>query len=74
MDKIPISFELQGKQYVGTLDEISGAGGGVWHLMVERYYWGRLRLVNDEWYLDESSSEIQLRLDYFVAVIIAWYQ
>lgn len=74
MNKIPVSFELEGLKYVGTLDEVAGAGADVWHLLVQGYYWGRLRKANDQWYFDESNRKVAHLVDHFAAVVIAWYQ
>lgn len=74
MTKIPVSFEHEGHKVTGTLDEVAGGGDGVWHLMVNKHYWGRLRKVNDEWYFDESKWPIGEMKDYFAAVVTAWYK
>lgn len=74
MNKIPVSFQYNGQHYEGTLDEVIGGGSGVWQLMVNDYYWGRLRRVNDEWFFDESKWDIGQLKDYFAAVVTAWYQ
>ncbi len=74
MKKIPVSFQLNGEQYAGTLEEVAGAGGGVWHLMVDNFYWGRLRRVDDQWYFDESNRQVGELKDHFVATVIAWYE
>lgn len=72
--KIPVSFQYNGKRYLGTLDEVAGAGAGMWQLMVDGYYWGRLRKVKDEWFFDESKWQVGGLKDYFAAVVVAWYQ
>lgn len=74
MDKIPVEFEFEGKKVYGTLDAIAGAGGNVWNLMVDKYYWGRLRKVGENWYFDESNRKVAHLVDHFAAVVIAWYQ
>jgi hypothetical protein len=73
---IPVSFEFDGKKYVGYLSEVRGAGSdaGEWHLMVNNFYWGRLRKVKDEWFFDESKWAVGHLKDYFAAVVAAWYQ
>lgn len=74
MDKIPVEFDFEGRKVKGTLDATAGAGGNVWHLMVENYYWGRLRKAGDAWYFDESKWKVADQIDHFAAVVIAWYQ
>jgi hypothetical protein len=51
-DRIPINFEHEGKQYSGSLDPVSGAGGNTWHLTIDRHYFGRLRLNDRGWFFD----------------------
>jgi hypothetical protein len=53
---------------------VLGAGQNHWHLMVDNFYWGRLRRVGDEWYFDENKPRIGHLVDYFVAVVIAWHE
>ncbi len=62
-----------GKQIKGTLDEVMGAGGNTWHLMVDKYYWGRLRMVNDQWFFDENKPAVGHLVDHFAVVVIAWH-
>ena len=50
-----IRFKYKGKEYTGELSKVSGAGDtGVYHLMVDNYYWGRLRFSSFEkkWIFD----------------------
>jgi hypothetical protein len=51
-DKIPITFEHEGNKYSGSLDPICGAGGNTWHLMIDKFYYGRLRLNDRGWFFD----------------------
>jgi hypothetical protein len=74
MDKISVTFKLDGKEYSGTLDHVAGAGNSVWHLMVDEFYWGRLRLSNGQWFFDESILGVGNQIDHFAATVIAWYQ
>ena len=71
MDKIPVTFQHDGRQYRGSLDPVFGAGGNTWHLMVDRYYWGCLRLVDNKWYFDENKERVGHLVDYFSDVAIA---
>lgn len=72
MNKIPVIFPHNGKEMKGYLHAVAGAGGGVWHLMVDNYYWGRLRQVGDSWAFDISKEEVAHLVDYFAAVVISW--
>jgi hypothetical protein len=74
MEKIPVTFKYEGQEIKATLDTISGAGGGWWHLMVEGHYWGRLRRVGDSWAFDSSKFDLSHMVDHFAAIVIAWYQ
>ena len=75
MDKIPISFDYQGKHYSGYFVPVHGAGANVWYLMIDNYYCGRLRLTeNQEWAFDANKFGAEELTDYFADVIIAWRQ
>jgi hypothetical protein len=70
MDKIPIEFEHKGKRYSGSLDAICGAGGNTWYLMINNYYYGRLRVNERGWFFDGNMfNELA---DYFGEYMIAW--
>jgi hypothetical protein len=56
MTKIPISFDYKDKHYDGTLDEVSGAGANVWHLMINNYYKGKLMMVSDKLVFHSNSG------------------
>jgi len=71
---IPVTFEYEGKQYSGYFSEVLGVGRDHWHLMVDKFYWGRLRRVGDQWFFDENKPRIGHLVDYFAEVIIAWYE
>lgn len=51
-DKIPIQFELKGRIFTGSLDPVVGAGGNTWYLMINGFYYGRLRLNDRGWVFD----------------------
>jgi hypothetical protein len=74
MTKIPVVFKYQEKEYKGTLDEVAGANTNTWHLMIDNYYWGRLRKVGEDWMFDESKYKVGDLRDYFAGVVISWYQ
>ncbi len=71
---IPVSFTFKGKDYKGTLGFVNGAGGYVWFLMVNRFYWGQLGYSNYEWVFHDQKDELGDYADYFGAVVIAWYE
>lgn len=75
-DKVPIKFEHEGKLYQGSFDLVSGSGNAyVWHLMIDKYYCGRLRIAND-WVFDPTPKTLSFveLTDYFGWYITAWYQ
>lgn len=39
---VPITFEHEDKLYSGHFNSVSGAGSGIWHLMIDNYYKGEL--------------------------------
>jgi len=74
MVRIPIKFEHEGKHYEGYFSEVTGMGhntGSVWHLMVNKYYLGCLRLSNGKWFFD--SNMMSEMADYFGEYITLWY-
>jgi hypothetical protein len=74
MENIPITFEFEGKQYAGSFQAVFGAGSDTWYLYVDNYYWGRLRLVNGDWFFDNNnkSKGMESMAQYLGEVIIAW--
>jgi len=59
MDKIPVRFQYEGKEVVGELQAVHGAGSRVWHLVVNKYYWGRLRSTEDGWAFDGNRPGLE---------------
>ena len=49
---ITIRFEHGGKEYSASLDPVCGAGGNTWYLMINKYYYGRLRYSERGWVFD----------------------
>lgn len=76
MDKIPVSFEYKGKHYKGTLEEVNGGGGGMWHLTIDRYYCGQMNYNGNTGTLRFTSQtgKFEELNDFFADVLIAWYQ
>jgi hypothetical protein len=74
MNQIPVTFQFSGKQYSGSLDQVSGSGDvAIFHLMVDRYYWGRLRFT-DQWVFDAtpSTQELVNEAEFFGLVVTSW--
>ncbi len=69
-EKIPITFEHGGKTYTGTFDAIFGAGNSVWYLMINKRYYGRLRICDFGWFFD--GNQFNELADYFGEYMIAW--
>jgi len=43
MDKIPVTFNYEGKTYNGFLNKVMGADStSIFHLMIDNYYKGQL--------------------------------
>lgn len=76
MADIPVSFDYKGKHYSGFLSEVTGGGGSVWHLMINRFYWGQLHYYpsRDEFRFTSQTREFEDISDFFGEVIIAWYE
>jgi len=71
MEEIPITFEHNGSKYSGLLSAVHGAGQHVWHMYVNRYFYGRLRYCNG-WVFD--SIKMPEMADYLGDYVTAWYQ
>jgi hypothetical protein len=72
---IPVTFIHNGREYSGILTPVMGAGDAtVFHLMVNNYYWGRLRYSEclNGWLFD--SEILKDQADWFEYVITACYQ
>jgi hypothetical protein len=71
MNGIPVTFDFEGKTYRGTLTEVLGSGAtAMWHLMVDKYYWGRLRYT-DSWVLDTNKPGMESKAEEFGSIIIS---
>jgi hypothetical protein len=57
-ESIPIKFEHEGKQFSGSLDPVCGAGGNTWYLMINKYYYGRLRMSDRGWVFDGDFKDL----------------
>lgn len=72
---IPVTFMIGNIEYHGLLTEVNGNASPSWFLMVNKYYWGDLwhsEYLN-QWFFSEQRPRVAHLLDYFVAVVIAWY-
>lgn len=68
MEDIQVNFTHKGKNYSGQLSPVFGAGQPVWHLYVNKYYWGRLRYHNG-WVFDSNKvPELAGLLGSYVAI------
>lgn len=75
MQKIPIAFTHESKEYTGTFDEVQGAGAKTWHLTIESYYSGRLRHTETGWVFDptpKTQSMAELA-EFFGEHVTMWY-
>jgi hypothetical protein len=72
MESVPITFTHKGKLYSGYFHAVQGAGSSqVWHLMINDYYYGRLRYT-DKWVFD---SQIMPEMaEEFGSYITGWFQ
>jgi hypothetical protein len=73
---IPISFEWQGKSYQGYFELVSGAGtSGMYFLTINSRHAGMLwNTQNFGWQFGNQKDHFLELKDYFVEVLIAWYQ
>jgi hypothetical protein len=58
---VPITFTHIGKEYTGELSKVQGAGStAVYHLMIDHYYKGRLRLsaFDNRWVFDGEFGQL----------------
>lgn len=53
---IPVSFQFKGNRFAGELSSVHGGGVHVYHLMIDNYYYGRLRYVHGEWVFDSNKG------------------
>lgn len=57
MQTIPITFEHKGNRYTGYFQSVAGAGSSqIFHLMIDNYYYGRLRTSDRGWVFDSNSG------------------
>lgn len=66
---IPATFTYQGKTYKGFLHPVHGAGINVWHLMIDNFYYGRLR-YHEGWVFD--SVKMEGIAETLGEIVVAW--
>jgi len=73
--KVPITFEHQGKIYKGSFSSVSGAGGALWNLMINNYYYGQMFYSEgcNCWIFKSNSGKFEDLSDYFEAYMIGWF-
>lgn len=72
MEAIPISFDYNGRQYNGCFSEVHGAGSNVWHLMIDKYYYGRLMIIEIGWAF--HGNTMQDMAEHFGEYITLWHE
>ena len=72
---VPITFEHEDKLYSGHFNSVSGAGSGMWHLMIDNYYKGELHYSghSGQWLFTSNSGLFDELSDYFKAYLIGWF-
>ena len=78
MERIPVNFDFNGKQYSGYLSQVTGTGEtGMFHLSIDNYYYGQLRYSSfiNGWVFDtnKGSEGWEKLAEYFGYVVTAWY-
>ena len=60
MECIHVIFTSKGREYIGELNNVQGAGGSsVYHLLIDKYYRGRLRISADNrWIFDGEFADL----------------
>jgi hypothetical protein len=74
---IPITFQFRGKTFSGHLLPVMGAGASsVWHLVINKFFYGRLRLTDGKWFFDTNkrSEGMEELADEFGNYVILWHQ
>ena len=69
---VTITFTFNGREYKGELSQVQGAGDtGVYHLMIDHYYKGRLRLsaYDNRWVFDGEFGELAEGFGLFLRLI-----
>lgn len=76
MNVIDITFEFEGKKYSGSLHQVSGAGSSaMFHLMINKYYWGRLRFSDftGDWVFEGNKPGMENLAGELGYYVTAWF-
>ena len=74
MQSIPIIFTNKGREFCGELTKVQGAGASsVYHLMIGKYYKGRLRVsaFDERWVFDGCFESLGEGFGSFL-LLLAW--
>lgn len=75
--EVPITFEHHGKIYKGHFSSVNGAGsgGGLWHLIIDKYYQGQMFYSQGSncWMFRSNSGEFDELSSYFETYMIGWF-
>ena len=73
---IAVTFTYEGKEYKGELSKLAGAGAQVWHLIVDKGYWGQLHFTERGWVFHPGPKfdSMKDRGPEFGTVVEPWYE
>lgn len=76
IDKIPIRFEHDGKEYSGHFSKVSGGGStALFHLYIDKFYYGQLFLTDKYgWKFYSQNGEMDYLSGFFGEYVTAWVQ
>ncbi|MGV3528940.1 MAG: hypothetical protein ACO1OO_08600 [Flavisolibacter sp.] len=77
MEQIPISFEHNGRRFAGHFSPVYGGGNHQWHLIVDSFYFGRLRLTEgQQWVFDPTpkTEGLESLSEFFGDYLRAWIE
>jgi len=73
MERVPIKFDYKGGRYAGIFTQVNGAGGTVFHLTIDDFFYGQLILAGDIWYFHSNKNFFPGMAEEFGEYIIAWF-
>jgi hypothetical protein len=65
-----LRFFASGNFYDGILQEVTGSGGAVFHLIVNQFYFGRLRQANGSWVFDGNRASSGMELCILISFLL----
>ena len=76
MNKIPITFEYEGKQYAGIFSNVSGSGSiANYHLTIDNFFQGQLMQTEKYgWQFHNNKDNFKGMADYFGGYLVAYIQ